>query len=125
MKEDCKNEHDKMQEWKNQEAATVSVFEIKKDALIENVRTFRKLVLEWKEAKSAKNHKKRKSTDSKKKSPKGKKVKPPPTPPPTQSSSSDDDDGSRAPSSCDSGDESDQELLRKAKKTFPARLVSR
>jgi len=125
LKEDCKSEHDKMQEWKNQEAATVSVFEIKKDALIENVRTFRKLVLEWKEAKSAKNHKKRKSTDSKKKSPKGKKVKPPPTPPPTQSSSSDDDDGSRAPSSCDSGDESDQELLRKAKKAFPARLVSR
>jgi len=98
-----------MQSWKTQESAVLSSFEIKKEKLDKDIKTFRKMALEWKEAKTKEAKQsakipikqKRKSSDSKKKSPKVKKAKPaqtPPTQPPAQPpaafSSDDSDSGS-------------------------------
>ena len=88
LKENCKKEHFKMQGWKTQESAVLSSFEIKKEKLEKEIKTFRKLALEWKEAKTkeakipaAKIPKKRKSNDLKKKSAKKKKATSPPQTP--------------------------------------------
>ena len=97
-----------MQSWKTQESAVLSSFEIKKEKLDKDIKTFRKLAFEWKEAKTKEAKQsakipikqKRKSSDSNKKSPKVKKANPaqPPTQPPAQPpaafSSDDSDSGS-------------------------------